>query len=73
MSKKPAMTAQEQQAVENFNQAVQKAMKGGIPRDKAIAKVARKQPELHRQYLVATNASPAAKTAIENSFKMKAK
>jgi hypothetical protein len=50
-----------------FNSEVAAKMKGGLSRDAAIAAVAVRNPDLHREFLLATNAGrPAAQALIES-------
>lgn len=51
----------------DFNAAVTKAMAGGADRHQAVAIVAKKQPALHKAFLLATN--PDARDEVEKKFR----
>lgn len=55
-------------AVEEFDAQVREQMKLGLSRSKAIAAVCRRDPELHRAFLEATNPSRHAREKIAEKF-----
>lgn len=57
--------------VADFNSEVAAAMAGGTPRFAAVQAVARKRPDLHKAYLLATNDSRAT-GMIEDRFRKRA-
>ena len=56
--------------IARFNALVMAQIKAGKSRDKAIAQVVMKNPELHKNYLIATNPSNRSKRLIDEKFEM---
>lgn len=56
--------------IEEFSNAVNKRMKSGLSRDQAVVAVAKSNPELHCEYLAATN--PHSENLIRERFSMRA-
>ena len=55
------MTNQHDQAIEEFDKAVEAKVQTGLPRHGAIRAVAIQNPDLHRRYIIAVNRDrPAA-------------
>jgi hypothetical protein len=57
-----------EEVIAEFNQTVRKKMKNGKTREDAIAAIARKQPDLHKQFLLATNPNAKARRQIEEKY-----
>ena len=55
-------------AIGAFNAAVAERIRGGVDRRTAVRQVARSQPELHREYLLATNTGRKVQELIEDRF-----
>jgi hypothetical protein len=61
----------EDDAVEIFNMAVQKKMKKGLSRDRAVEAIARMNPELHKNFLLATNPQARSRRLINEKFDLR--
>lgn len=58
----------EDDPVGRFHQLVEQKKQQGLDRAKAVEQVARKNPELHRQYVIATQEDKSARRAAEAAF-----
>jgi ATP-dependent protease ClpP protease subunit len=54
--------------IANFKNAVAAQMKAGKSRDRAVAQVVTKHPELHKAYLIACNPSAKSRRLIEEKY-----
>lgn len=57
----------EDNAIAEFNNAVKANMRGGLDRDAAILAVARRNPELHKAFIRASNAGKAIPKVYDES------
>ena len=68
-TKTVASDYEDQDAVELFNDAVRKEMKRpGVDRQKAIARVAQRDPGLHQAFLLQTNPSARARRLVNEKY-----
>ena len=67
--RKRSMTTEEAKGVVKlFNEEIASTMAHGCDRGRAIELVVKRNPTLHKMYLVATNSSPAARRQIMDTY-----